>query len=98
MSLNQELSEDNLRVIERFIVLMYDLTSLLITVNECRRGVFAKKSRSVELIPPTQDTLVQHIKRVLSQYKYVKIRNVYMQILCMWSNFALTHIFQQTKR
>ena len=55
MSLNQELSEDNLRVIERFIVLMYDRTSPLMTVNECRRSMFTKKGRSVESIPPTQD-------------------------------------------
>ena len=60
--------------------------------------MFAKKRQRVELIPPAQDALVQHIKRVLSQYRYVKIRNVYMQILCMWSKFAVPHISEHTKR
>ena len=76
--LNQELSEDNLKVIESFIVLMYDLTSRLMAVNECRRSMFTKKCRTVESIPLTQNALVQHIRRALLQWKYI--------------NFVLTQI------
>ena len=76
--LNQELSENNLKVIESFFVLMYDLTSRLMTLNECRRSMFTKKGRRVELIPLTQNALVQHIRRALLQWKYV--------------NFVLTQI------
>ena len=76
--LNQELPEDNLRVIKRFFVLIYDCTSPLMAVNKYRRSMFTKKGRSVESIPLIQDALVQHIKRALLQWKYVKIQNISM--------------------
>lgn len=73
--LNQELSEDNLRVAARFFVLMHDYTSSFMPINKCRQRMSTKKGRSVESIPPEQDALVQHIKKALLQCKYVKLRN-----------------------
>ena len=50
-------------MIERFVVLIYDTTSPLVSAKECRRIIYIKKQRTVECIPPTQDSLVQHIKQ-----------------------------------
>ena len=46
---------------------MYDRTSPLASVNECWRILYTKRQRTVEGIPPTQDSLVQHIKRAMLQ-------------------------------
>eukprot|EP00057_Strongylocentrotus_purpuratus_P020933 XP_011675407.1 PREDICTED: uncharacterized protein LOC100891484 [Strongylocentrotus purpuratus] len=62
-----DVSCEHFRHLERFTVLLYDITSNLLSVNEARRELFCKKKRSLENIPPTQDALLQHIKRVLYQ-------------------------------
>ena len=76
--LNQELSEDNLRVIERFIVLMYDRTSPLTTVNECRRSMFTNASMLKFKI----------FACIFCACAY----SAHVHVLHMWSNFVLTYI------
>lgn len=49
------------------MVLLYDRTSNLTRVNEARQELFAKKSRTLDNIPPTQEALLQHTKRALLQ-------------------------------
>ena len=46
------------------MVLLYDCTSDLETVNNARKWLFTK---SLENIPPTQEALKQHIKRASYQ-------------------------------
>ena len=48
--------------IERFIVVLYDRTSPLISVNDVREELFCKKNRSIDRLPPTQDALLQHVR------------------------------------
>ena len=36
------------QVIERYVTLLYDPTSMLLTVNECRKSLFATKGRSLD--------------------------------------------------
>ena len=50
-----------------FVVSMYDLSSPVWTVNECRRYLFSQKGRTIDNYPPTLDALVQHIKRAMVQ-------------------------------
>ena len=47
-------------MIERFVVLMYDRTSPLSSVNECRRILYTKKQITAEGIPPTQESGSAH--------------------------------------
>ena len=58
-------------VIERFVVLMYEKTSNLISVNECRQHLFVKKGKTMEALPPTRDALLQHVFRSAYQAGYV---------------------------
>ena len=58
---------DHFKKIERLIVVLYDRTSPLTSVNETREDLFCRKSRSVERIPPTQNALLQHIQRAVHQ-------------------------------
>jgi hypothetical protein len=61
------IDNDTMAVLERFVILMYDRTSSEEDVNTVRRELFAKKSRAIEAIPPTQAALHQHVKRVAYQ-------------------------------
>ena len=49
-------------VLERFVVLLCDRTSDMLTVNDARKRLLTQKSRSLENIPPTLKTVRQHIK------------------------------------
>ena len=53
--------------IERLVVVLYDRTSPLSSVNEVREELFCRKNRSVDRIPPTQDALLQHVRRAIYQ-------------------------------
>ena len=64
-------TDNDLAIVERFVVLLYNSTSSCTDVNACRRYLFTKKGRVVESIPPTKDSLMQHVKRTLLQWKQV---------------------------
>jgi hypothetical protein len=60
-------NEQDLAVIEMFIVSLYDRSSLVASVDEARFHMFARKQRAFDAIPPTKDSLIQHIKRASYQ-------------------------------
>ena len=66
----QELLENEIALIERCTCLMYDKSSVLSNVNECRRKLFTKHGQSVDTIPPTKNALLQHTKRAIFQSRY----------------------------
>ena len=60
---------------------MYDKTTEISNVSDCRRILFMKKSKTVENILPTRNALIEHIKRAVYQagwdsYKYALIHFV----------------------
>lgn len=67
----EAITEDHIAVIERFVVLLYDRTSNITSVNDARQELFSKKSRTLENIPPTRAALVNHIKRAVFQGGYI---------------------------
>ena len=66
-----EVTEDQLRMIERYVILMYEKTSSEQSVNKCRKDLFSNMSRQIENIPPTNATLLQHTKHANLQAGYV---------------------------
>ena len=58
-----KVTDEDMKAIERFVVLMYDRTSELESVNDARMQLFASKGRTMENIPPTSAALRQHTKR-----------------------------------
>ena len=55
-----EVTQGDIHVFERFVVVLYSRTCSLITVNEARQSLFAQGTRSIENTQPTQDALTQH--------------------------------------
>lgn len=62
-----QVGSDDLQTIQRFTVLLYSRACGLGTVNEARKHLFALGSRSLENIPPTEASLLQHCKRAVYQ-------------------------------
>ena len=61
------LTASDLQILERYVVLMYDRTCPVATVNECRKYLFTQLGRMIENCPPTQDALIQHTTRAMLQ-------------------------------
>ena len=57
--------------IERYVVLLYQRTSPFGKVNQARQALFAKGSRTMEHIPPSEAALIEHTKRACYQAGYV---------------------------
>ena len=74
LSEQDTLKEEDLLVIERFVSLMYDLTSSKNDINNCRNESFTKKGKTAENIPPTRDALIQHIRVEMLQSMYVHLK------------------------
>ena len=65
------LSDNCLRIIERFVVVMYDRGSELHSVDEARQHLFCKHARGLDRIPPTSAALKQHVLRASYQGGHV---------------------------
>jgi hypothetical protein len=61
------IDDNSVKVLERYVCILYSKTTELSDVNECRRMMFTKKGRTVDNIPPTNNALLQHIKRAVYQ-------------------------------
>ena len=55
------------QLLERFTVILYDKTSEFQFVNELRQELFCQKEKTMERLPPTQHSLLQHTKRAAYQ-------------------------------
>ncbi len=60
-------SDEDIAVLERFTILLYDRTSTLVSVEECRKFLFTKRGRAMDAISPTRAALEQHTKRAVYQ-------------------------------
>ena len=60
-------TDEGLKVLEKFVITMYDRSSTTTCVNDARLDLLARKQRSYEAIPPTQSALLQHTKHAAYQ-------------------------------
>ena len=58
---------DDLKKLERFVVMLYDRSSVTTSVNDARMELFARKQKPYDAIPPTSDALKEHVKRAAYQ-------------------------------
>ena len=63
----EELTEEQLGVVQRFTILMYKRTSNLVKVNEARLQLFTQGQRQIDNIPPTKAALAEHTRRAAYQ-------------------------------
>lgn len=65
------ISEECMKVVESYVILLYDRTCTESSVDSARKYMFAAKARSIDAIPPTQAALLQHTKRAILQGGYI---------------------------
>ena len=58
-----EITDTDLKTLERFVVLMYDRSSAATRMDEARLHMFARKQRPYDSIPPTQTAIRENVKR-----------------------------------
>lgn len=59
--------DEDLKSLEKFVVMMYDRSSTAEGIDDARLDMFARKQRPYEAIPPTQSALKQHVKHAAYQ-------------------------------
>ena len=62
-----DIVDEDLTLIERFFVLLYDRTGSTASTNGARRLLFTNKGKSIGNCPPTLNALLQHIYRCILQ-------------------------------
>ena len=70
------LSEEQFRVLERFVVIMYNRTTPHQDVHKARLSMFSQGTRRIESIPPTQAAIAQHVRRAAYQAGHVRGRTL----------------------
>ena len=71
--------EEDIKNLKKFMITIYDKSSIAKCVDDARLELFARKQKSYQSIPPTRAALVQHLKR--SAY----------QTGCIWSQATVCH-------
>ena len=64
-------ADPNMKVLERYVVLLYSRTLQLTEVNEARQQVFSHDNRKLENISPSHAALCQHVNRVAYQAGHI---------------------------
>lgn len=67
----KDIPDECLASIERFIVLVYERTSNLTSINAARQRLFCKNSCLVEHLPPTAAALKQHVLHSVYQAAHI---------------------------
>ena len=65
-----DIPEGVMLTIERFVILLYDRTSICTDINKARQKLFAKRN-NIKQISPTRAALEQHVKRATYQGGHV---------------------------
>ena len=61
------INNNDLDLLEMFVVALYDRSSPVRRVNNARLDLFARKQRSFDAIPPTRAALIEHTRRAVYQ-------------------------------
>ena len=61
------LTDKDLAIIEQFVIRMYDKTCPVNNINQYRRILYTRTRWAIEGIPPTHNSLIQHIKQAMLQ-------------------------------
>ena len=70
-NLPETISDDDIQILEQYVVILYDRSSAVKNVNEARLDLFAHRQKSYEMIPPTVSALIEHAKRAVYQAGHV---------------------------
>ena len=70
-SATDQVTDQDVSVIERFVILMYSSTLQFYTVIAVRKHMFSYGNRQIDKVPPSHSALYQHILRAVYQSGHV---------------------------
>ena len=62
-----DVDDDLSKKIEKLTIILYDETSSLRSINDTKRQLFCHKNRTMDKLPPTNDAVLQHVRRAVYQ-------------------------------
>lgn len=71
MSMPERVEDKCMAVVERCDVMLYDLMSAMVKVNQARKDLFSKKAGNLEDFQPSRVALEQHTMRAIFQGAYM---------------------------
>ena len=83
-----DIDSPQIDIIQKFTVLMYDTKCDLEKVNDARRYLFTNKLKLLESIPPTLQSLYQHIKRSINAANYCSQDLLNKPVMLLYSDFG----------
>ena len=75
--------EEDIKIVERFVILMYDRTIALSDINKCRQHLFTKKSRPVEGCLPTKDCITSKEQDYNAIFGPIAWKEIYQMSISM---------------
>ena len=87
-----DVDDDHFKKIERLTVILYDKTSPLRYINDTRSELFGHKNRAMDKLPPTNDALLQHVRRAVYQAGIWKTSTQIQLLIPSPHDFAWTKI------
>ena len=70
--------DEEKKVLERFVILMYDKSSIANDIDSVRLDLFARKQRAYDAIPTTSAALEYHTKRGPSEWMGMEATRQFM--------------------
>ena len=61
------ITNNDVNILERFIIFMCDRTSAHVSINDTRQDIFVRGNQQIDYIPSTKAALEQNIKRAMLQ-------------------------------
>ncbi|KAG5883292.1 hypothetical protein JTB14_011542 [Gonioctena quinquepunctata] len=58
---------EHFKKLERMTAVLYDKTTPFSSISQIRKDLFRQKNRAMDKLPPTEDALLQHIRRAVYQ-------------------------------
>ena len=78
--------------LERLTVILYDKSSPESSINQARKEIFCRVNRQMEKLPPTQDVLLQQIRRAVYQAGEEKFRLCHDWLYVTWCPIDYVHL------
>lgn len=72
--LQEQVTDEDVSVIERFVILMYSRTSQFHNVNAAWKQMFLYGNRQIDKVPPSHNALYQHILRAVYQSGHIWVQ------------------------
>ncbi|KAG5862867.1 hypothetical protein JTB14_035651 [Gonioctena quinquepunctata] len=85
---------EHFKKLERLTTVQYDKTTPFSSINQIRKELFYQKNRAMDKLPPTEDALLQHIRRAVYQAGIWTTNTQTQQVIPSLHDFAWNKVLE----